>query len=285
MNISLTEKSPMLTKKLERMSSALQNAFDEGLVGVGLRESRSLWKRYRINEGYSGYANLLTLPENQKKLGKSDIFTVGLTLQHANVSGVETCAWRGHCTSVCVLDNGNGRYNTVQEARNTKTRFLSEHPEDFVRILASEIKKHSDERDTVLVRMNVNSDIRWYSVLPDFADGHDLLPNVMIYDYTKNPSVLGGDGKVGKRYRNIYSVHENSSIEKVREFVARGGTAALVTDRKKNGPVMPLFMGLPMVDGDTSDDRYNESGVWVDLAAKGKARTMPDVGFVRKIYS
>lgn len=285
MNISLTEKSPMLTKKLERMSSALQNAFDEGLVGVGLRESRSLWKRYRINEGYSGYANLLTLPENQKKLGKSDIFTVGLTLQHASVSGVETCAWRGHCTSVCVLDNGNGRYNAVQVARNTKTRFLSEFPEDFVRILASEIKKHSDERETVLVRMNVNSDIRWYSVLPNFANGHPSLPNVMIYDYTKNPAVLGGNGKVGSRYRNIYSVHENSSLWRVREFVARGGTAAIVTNRKKSGEVMPEFLGLPMVDGDTSDDRYNESGVWVDLAAKGKARTMPDVGFVKKIYS
>ena len=283
--IKLTDKAPMLSSKLEAMSPTLGRSLNEGLEGLGLKASKQIWKQYRLLKGFKGYADLLTLPENQKKLGKSEIFTVGLTLQHANVSGVETCAWRGHCTSVCVLDNGNGRYGTVQHARNVKTQFLNEHPEHFVRILASELFKHSSERFKVLVRLNVNSDLRWYAILPELANGHPSLPNVFSYDYTKNPAVLGGDGKVGNNYRAIFSVSENSDLKKVKEFVRRGGTAAIVTDRKKNGKVLDSFMGEKVVDGDTSDDRYHESGVWVDLAAKGKARTMGDLGFVKKIYA
>jgi hypothetical protein len=79
-------------------------------------------------------------------------------------------------------------------------------------------------------------------------------------------------------------VNEKSYLERVRSFIHRGGTAALVTNRKKSGKVLNSFLGIPVVDGDTSDDRYHEQGVWVDLAAKGKARQMPDVGFVKKIY-
>jgi hypothetical protein len=33
-------------------------------------------------------------------------------------------------------------------------------------------------------------------------------------------------------------------------------------------------MGLPVVDGDSTDNRFDERGTWVDLAAKGKARAL-----------
>jgi hypothetical protein len=33
-------------------------------------------------------------------------------------------------------------------------------------------------------------------------------------------------------------------------------------------------MGLAVVDGDITDNRYDERGVWVDLSAKGKARAL-----------
>ncbi len=278
------EKRPVLSFLLESKGEELDAAFNEGVLGVGLKESRAEWKKFRIESGFSAYADLLTLPSVQHKLKKSEIYTVGLTIQHANVSGIETCAWRGHCTSVCVLDNGNGRYSSVQKARNVKTQFLAKHSADFLRILGSEIKKHSDENEKVLVRLNVNSDLRWYQILPTLSNGHPDMNNVYIYDYTKNPAVLHGDGKVGNKYRAVYSVNEKSDLARVRSFINRGGTAALVTNRKKNGKTLDSFLGISVVDGDLSDDRYHEQGVWVDLAAKGKARQMPDVGFVKNIY-
>lgn len=278
------EQRQILSTLLEIKADAIDLAFVEGTQRIGLKDSRAEWLKFRESNGFLSYANLLTLPSVQHKLKKSKIYTVGLTIQHANVSGIETCAWRGHCTSVCVLDNGNGRYNSVQKARNVKTQFLAKHPLDFVRILGSEIKKHSDEQEEVLVRLNVNSDLRWYNVLPSLTNNKCGLPNVSVYDYTKNPAVLQGDGMVGERYRVIYSVNEDSNLDKVVKFIQKGGTAAIVTNRKKNQQVIDSYMGVQLVDGDKSDDRYNETGVWVDLAAKGKARTMADVGFVRSLY-
>lgn len=283
--VQTTEVRQVLSFLLESKGAQLDAAFNEGVDGVGVKDAKLSWKTFRMDNGFGSYANLLTLPDVQHKLKKSKIYTVGLTIQHANVSGIETCAWRGHCTSVCVLDNGNGRYSSVQKARNVKTQFLAKHPDDFLRILGSEIKKHSDENEKVLVRLNVNSDLRWYSILPTLSNGHPKMSNVCIYDYSKNPAILQGNGKVGEKYRVIYSVNEKSELAKVQSFVSRGGTAALVTNRKKNGKVLASFLGFSVVDGDLSDDRYHEEGVWVDLAAKGKARQMPNVGFVKNLYN
>lgn len=278
------DENRILTSVLQLKASELNSAFLDGADGIGLKGARASWLKFRQDNGFGSYANLLTLPSVQHKLKKSKIYTVGLTIQHANVAGVETCAWRGHCTSVCVLDNGNGRYNSVQKARNVKTQFLAKHPEDFVRILGSEIRKHSNEQETVLVRLNVNSDLRWYNILTSLANNKTGMENVYVYDYTKNPAVLTGDGMVGTRYRIVYSVNENTDMAKVAAFIRNGGTAAIVTNRHKTQKTLGSYMGLPLVDGDLSDDRYNEKGVWVDLAAKGKARTMADVGFVKNLY-
>jgi len=278
------DKNRILTSVLQLKATELNDAFLDGTVGSNLKTSRAHWLQFRQSNGFGSYANLLTLPSVQHKLKKSKIYTVGLTIQHADVSGVETCAWRGHCTSVCVLDNGNGRYNSVQKARNVKTQFLAQQPEHFLRILGAEIKKHSREQDVVLVRLNVNSDLRWYNILTSLANNQAGMDNVYVYDYTKNPAVLTGNGMVGTRYRIVYSVNESSDMDKVISFIQNGGTAAIVTNRHKTQKTLDSYMGIPLIDGDTSDDRYNESGVWVDLAAKGKARTMGDVGFVRHLY-
>ena len=279
-----TMKKQPLSSILENKSSHLERSFIEGCSGIGLKEAKALWKSFRITNGFGSYADLLTYAESQHKLKKSAIYTAGLTLQHADVSGIETCAWRGHCTSVCVLDNGNGRYHTVQKARNVKTQFLNQNPQAFMTILGSEIEKLSSIHEKVLIRLNTNSDLRWHKILPSISNGITKLSNVYFYDYTKNPAVLSTDGMVGQRYRMVYSVNENSDLKKVAEFVSRGGTAAIVTNRKKNEAVMRSFYDLPVIDGDKHDDRYHEKGAWIDLAAKGKARKMDDVGFVQKVY-
>jgi hypothetical protein len=278
-------KKQVLSFLLESKSDEIQKAFLDGCGGFGLKESRSSWKEFRIKSGFVSYADLLTYAEVQHKLKKSKIYTAGLTIQHADVSGYETCAWRGLCTSVCVLDNGNGRYDSVQKARNVKTQFLAKQPIHFMRILGSEIKKLSKIHEKVLIRLNTNSDVRWHMVIPEIANGVPDLWNVFFYDYTKNPAVLSTNGMVGKKYRMVYSVNENSDLGKVVSFIERGGTAAIVTNRKKNEKVLDDYLGLPVIDGDRHDDRYHESGVWVDLAAKGRARSMPDFGFVQNIYA
>ena len=278
------DKKQVLSILLESKKDVLQEFFYKGTKDIDVKDAKKDWLSFRKENGFGSYGDLLTYPEAQHKLKKSKIYTVGLTIQHADVSGFETCAWRGHCTSVCVLDSGNGRYSGVQKARNVKTQFLAKNPESFMTILGAELKKMSDVHEKVLVRLNTNSDVRWHLILSRLSNGHEILRNVFLYDYTKNPAILSTDGKVGLRYRQVYSVSENSDMARVVSFIKRGGTAAIVTNRKKNSPTLDNFLGLKVIDGDIHDDRYHESGVWVDLAAKGKARKMPDVGFVQNIY-
>jgi hypothetical protein len=251
------------------MASVLYDTNRESLLAA-----RSVWASFRESKGFKYDApKLFTYPASQAKLGKSEQFTVGLTLQHAAVAGVETCPWRGECASICVLDNGNGRYANTQKGRDIKTQFLHEYPVAFTRLLIEELRGLAAKYERVLVRLNVNSDLRWHRILPALVDG-ELFPNVFFYDYTKNAAILSGAGMVARNYRAVYSVNESSDIDKVRAFVSRGGTAAIVTTRDKKTPPPAYFMGLAVVDGDITDNRYDERGVWVDLSAKGKARAL-----------
>ena len=122
-------------------------------------------------------------------------------------------------------------------------------------------------------------------MLNDFVE---IYRRNIAYDYTKDPSVLAGDGWVLPNYRKVYSWNEGSDPELVAEFLMRGGTTAFVTNRVKGAPVAAhvLIDGLPflLVDGDVSDDRFNDpSRCVVDLYAKGKARNRRSA-FVQRIY-
>jgi hypothetical protein len=281
--VQITAKAPNLSAMLERHAGGLDSAIYDAKDGE-LSTARDTWAKFRNAYGFKYSApKLLTYPANQAKLGKSEAFTVGLTLQHADTSGVECCAWRGECTKVCVLDNGNGRYPNTQKARDIKTQFLYQHPRAFMALLGHELRQLSAKYERVLVRLNVNSDLRWHRITPLLVNG-DLFPNLDFYDYTKNPAILSGDGMLGLHYRAVYSVNETSDLEKVRAFVARGGTAAIVTSRTKKQAPPDSFMGLPVLDGDATDNRYDERGAWVDLYAKGKARQLIGISeFVRTI--
>lgn len=271
--VTISKRVPNLSVALESradaMASVLHDTNRESLLAA-----RSAWATFRESKGFKYDApKLFTYPASQAKLGKSKEFTVGLTLQHAAVAGVETCPWRGDCARMCVLDGGNGRYANTQKGRDIKTQFLYESPVAFTRLLIEELRGLAAKYERVLVRLNVNSDLRWHRILPELVGG-ELFPNVYFYDYTKNAAILSGAGMVARNYRAVYSVNESSDIDKVRAFVSRGGTAAIVTTRNKNTPPPSMFMGLPVLDGDATDNRYDERGAWIDLAAKGKARAL-----------
>lgn len=250
------------------------------------RHARETWSQFRKLHGFKTDAPLLTLPENQTKLGKSAVYSVGLTLQHADVAGVEMCPWRTpECTATCVLDNGNGRYQVVQHARNVRTWFLMDNPMLFVALMWAEIDSLASKHERLLVRLNVNSDVSWHKFIPSMFD--DCWDNVDFYDYTKNPSVLRTNGKVAERYRLVYSASDKDVTParwtSITRFVRAGGTVAVVTVRKRDDAPPKRWNGCRVVDGDATDNRYDERGSFVDLYAKGKARNLTVGGFVRDL--
>jgi len=288
---NVTIKPKFLSTQLEHYASQLG---EDDVMFFPPSEAKRLWQQFREAHGLQGAPKLLTHPEEQHKLGLSEAYTVGLTLQSADGSGFETCPWRGECASVCVLKNGNGRYNHVQEARNVKTQFLQEHPLAFLRLLVDEfdrlrrlqqeIVNRTDEWQDLRCRMNVNSDLRWYKIAPWLFARND--PWILFYDYTKNPAILGVDkGLVAPNYLLVYSANEKTKWNvKMGDFLAGGGKVVVVTNRKRHAPI-DQWSYWKVVDGDVTDDLWTHpEGAIIDLTAKGSARKLGE-GFVKHVYS
>jgi len=78
-------------------------------------------------------------------------------------------------------------------------------------------------------------------------------------------------GFLAENYRTTYSVTRATRAETVARITGRGDTVTAVFPSV--APIPAAWRGLPVVDGDTTDDRFSDpSGVVVGLKAKGKLR-------------
>jgi hypothetical protein len=282
--VELTDHLLASTVDLDRV---FRDAVDDALRG-GKRPRADYAVLAHVRAAY-GFAHddapLLTPPGKNAKLDHSIVPAYGFTGQHFRVvlparDGfprlvINACPNAGHCTRVCVLDNGHGQDPMVQRARMWRTDLLARHPEVFARILAWELVKAVRKHGNILFRPNVNSDVAWQQVLPSLTDGH--LSGVTSYGYSKRPETLAGDGWLGSAYRVAYSWNETSNATDVRAFLMRGGAVAVVTDRRKGTPVLSVFpfgTTANAVDADITDEWMLARGVVGDLSAKGKARKL-----------
>jgi hypothetical protein len=237
---------------------------------------RILATAYMEQHGYASMPALLTAPENQFKLGKSERPAYGLTLAPADASGLNVCTWSTpDCRNACVLATaGNARYESVKRARIVKTRVLAEYPQAFVTVLAWEIRKAVRKHGGIDFRPNVASDLRWEHIAPGLLS----IPGVRVYDYTKAPAQ---HREPSDSYRLTFSVSEReASVREALEYLQSGGNAAVVFATRKGQPLPETFHGFPVIDGDMSDSRVDDApGTVVGLRAKGSARgTDGDVG-------
>lgn len=245
-----------------------------------MTEARKVYGSVRGLYGFStsaaavAGASLLTAPARNMKLDKSVIPAYGLTLQHyvqklTTGLTVNACPWAGDCVKMCVLDNGNGAYPEVQRARRAKTEFLALFPNHFAFILGFELARAVRMDGEILFRPNVNSDVEWQRIAPALCNGE--IVDVKMYGYSKDPSVMNSDGWLGKNYRVAFSANEDMRADSamVTEFIARGGSVAVVTVRKPKAAYVP---GPGVIDADLTDEWIFQPGVIGDLSAKGKAR-------------
>jgi hypothetical protein len=279
-----------LTDHLIATAPTIDDAFRAGVdaarAGIKPRDDYATLATVRARHGFAErVAPLLTEPGANVKLDKSIVPAYGLTLHHvrskfaatddAPALSVNACPWAGHCTRVCVLNNGNGRYDSVQRAWRWRTEFLARHPESFARVLAWELVRAVRKHGAILFRPNVNSDVEWHRVLPSLTDGY--VTGVTSYGYSKSAAVLSTDGWLGAAYRVAYSWNERSDAKAVRAFIMRGGSVAVVTSRSKGEPVLSVFpfgVTASAVDADVTDEWMFASGAVGDLSAKGKARSL-----------
>lgn len=256
------------------------------------------WAESRTQYGFVRAATPLTTPPTaNSKLKKASRLAYGLTLQHHSVkladgTRINLCPSAGHCTKVCVLDTGQGRYPMVQLARMAKTQFLHDLPHSFAYMLGFELaraSKHAGER--IDFRPNINSDIEWQLLLPSMLDGSLFADDLWCYGYSKHANVLETDGWLAERYRVAFSANETCMVSdlRVKGFLARGGSVAVVTNRNADPRVKQQIeqwhRKFPVVDASKDDSWVFGVGVIGDLAARGEARKLiGKSNFVQVVY-
>jgi hypothetical protein len=146
---------------------------------------------------------------------------------------------------------------------------LKEQPSLFVRLLAHEIRQAA-RKGPITMRLNAFSDLRWEIIAP----GLFTIPGVSFYDYTKwSASARPAQAN----YHLTYSATERTSVDEIRAMVDAGYNVAVITSLSRFKPKPTTWEGMPITDGDKSDDRTLDTpGTVVLLTAKGTLRTATD---------
>jgi hypothetical protein len=171
----------------------------------------------------------------------------------------------------CVRYGGNGRFASVGNARERRTRLLRDHRQDFFALLESEIALAiavaKIKGIEVQFRLNTFSDLNFHRVIRKF-------PDVTFFDYTKEvkryQAFLNPNSSHPTNYHLTYSMHEHSSLPQVLSFIRRGGNVSFLYHSKT---VPEFFHGFPVLDGDIHDLRSADfPGCFVALSAKAGMR-------------
>jgi hypothetical protein len=251
---------------------------------VSLDEAKAAWAQFRADNGLSAVAvPILTMPDGNAKMEKTaknaGVYVCGLALAPAVGSGYNTCRFKTPlCEAGCLTYAGQNAMPVQQRARIVKTLFLVDNPGAFYTLLFHEIgKAHRKYGDNLRIRLNMLSDIPWEDVLPEVFERFGY---IRFYDYTK--------WTVGRRvtppnYDLTYSASERTDDTWIAETVQAGEKVAVVMGIKRDEPMIATYHGLPVIDGDASDDRYlNAHGMVIGLRAKGKMRNGNYAGFVKE---
>lgn len=293
---------------LTRVERILADARFGDAVIAGLRNAlptevsvaRALQRTLRRDLGLGDSAPMLTDGAYQQKLSKNDLPSYGMMLAAEkalmapaladvrrvfNLSGpINVCplASKG-CAAACLRNSGQSGMPQAQYAQAVRTAFLIAYPFEAGLLIGNEIRLALRRHGRINLRLNTTSDLRWELISPEMvralADA-----GVVMYDYTAwKPS----DRNQSAAYSLTYSAKEPShtSDDYLRGILSAGGTVAMPFATRKGEDLPETWNGFPVIDGDKSDERYNDpSGVVVGLRAKGHAWKRDNTaGFIRAV--
>lgn len=211
-----------------------------------------------------------------EKLG---FYTGILYLAPSDISGFQVCpmAKLAQCEAACLYTAGRGAFNSIQKARIAKTQKFFNERQNFMLNLVKDIeagqRKAAKLGQTLLIRLNGTSDIKWENVEFTDFDGR-VYPNLMsrfqdvqFYDYTK----IANRTDLPKNYDLTFSYSNVVTFQKYNDIaISQNMRLAAVFRYAKDIP--DTFKGMPVIGGDNSDVRHVEPlGHIVALYAKGKA--------------
>ena len=225
--------------------------------------------------------NLLGFNTNAKtvKGEKLGFYTGILYLAPSDISGFQVCpmAKLAQCEAACLYTAGRGAFNSIQKSRIIKTKRFFEERQNFMLNLVKDIeagqRKAAKLGQTLLIRLNGTSDIKWENVSfidfdgVEYANLMERFPNTQFYDYTK----VANRKDLPKNYDLTFSYSNVVTFQKYNDIaISQNMRLAAVFRYAKDIP--DTFKGMPVIGGDNSDVRHVEPlGHIVALYAKGKA--------------
>jgi hypothetical protein len=275
------------------------------------RRAQAAWAELRQAAGYTTTTGWMTTEKTNPKMRKNGKPSIGLTL-HAAANASRAWATLDatqrqslaaaldvtvgeidsglratvcprstrSCRKACVVaHSANGDLDRSQLARLVRTLFTLFRPADALVLTARELDKLRSKhgRYQCRWRMNVSDDIRWELLAPGlFA----VAPRA--YAYTKwSP----GERPARAGLRLVYSASERTHDSDIVAWCKQGHRVAVVFDVKRGQPLPATWHGVPVVDGDLTDDLYrHHAGHIVGLRAKGtlgQRQLMRLAGFAR----
>ena len=218
---------------------------------------------------------------------KVGYMTYILHLAPYTLGGINVCpkATAG-CIAGCLNTAGRGGMfkagettNTVQKARVRRTQMFINNREGFMETLITDITKaikQAGRKGMIPVfRLNGTSDLSWEKYYWGGKNIFEHFPNIQFYDYTK---VLGRKVKHIPNYHLTFSRSEDNDAD-VMKALEQGYSIAVVFDE-----VPATWNGVPVVDGDLDDLRFNNTHLDLVIGLKAKGRAKKDTtGFVVRV--
>jgi hypothetical protein len=216
---------------------------------------------------------------NPKILKGRDVYSEYLSaILHLSPINTKICPYQdiAGCKEACLNTAGRGGIikkgettNTIQLARERKTKLFLEARDIFMDYLITDIQKfvrYCSKKDKLpCLRLNGTSDIQWEHIKIDGKNIFEMFPDVQFYDYTKIPT------RKIEQYKNYHLTwsYSEASSKYAQYFDAIKYNIAVVF----HGTMPIYYKGREVIDGDKSDIRFmDKPNVVVGLKAKGKAR-------------
>jgi hypothetical protein len=260
-------------------------------------DAQKVWAELRRAVGFTTTSGWLTSDKTNSKLAKSGLPTYGVTLHaasnaldswHATTPDAQAalaaaiglslgeiadglrqsvCPRSTHaCRATCVVAHSfNGELRRSKDTRLARTLLTLFRPTDAVALTAAGLSAAVAAYGVTGARwrVNISDDIRWELLAPGLWD----LGSPLSYAYSKH---VPADRPGTNRLRIVYSATERWTPADVAAHVRSGHSVAVIFDVKKRDDLPRSWAGLPVVNGDKTDDLWEHPhGVVVGLRSKG----------------
>jgi len=274
------------------MQKQLRKMFDSDALIIMCRlEARARIAKALKPNGqldWSMLPKLVTVNRKLELVDESDPYmTAGVQLAPSHASGYNTCANANGCAHVCLFGAGHGQRHMIHDGKHTvwiariiRTILFYEYRDQFMAQLVKEMqafrRKAKRKGYKTAFRPNVISDIDWVKLGPAIFDqGMDV-----VYDYAKVEKRINYHSE---KYHITLSRQETTSDALVFDTVSSGVNVAVVFSTKKGQPLPTTYLGLPVLDGDLTDNRFNDpAGHIVGLRVKNTGK-VDQSGFVVQV--